>query len=194
MKAGDLIFSFIGSEDNAISAVTEGFRGGRVNHMGAVVLSGSTLSVLEAYPPKVQLAELHEFLRRSHNAAGQPRYMLGRLVEPNDRLITKAISYGLEQREVPYDYRYLTDQVALYCSELIVDMFKFANDGKEFFLEAPMSFRDLLTGEPHPFWVSYYAQLGMSVPTGEPGSNPGAISLDHRLNIYDVVGAIPGYQ
>ncbi|NSZ03172.1 hypothetical protein G6M70_11280 [Agrobacterium tumefaciens] len=194
MKAGDLIFTFIGSDDNAISAVTEGFRGGRVNHMGAVVSSGSTLSVLEAYPPKVQLAELDEFIRRSHDATGQPRYMLGRLDEPNGRLIKKAISYGLKQRNVPYDYRYLTDQVALYCSELIVDMFKFANDGKEFFLETPMSFRDIFTGEPHPVWVAYYAQFGMDVPTGEPGSNPGAISLDGRLEIYDVVGAIPGYQ
>lgn len=98
------------------------------------------------------------------------------------------------QRDIPYDYRYLTDQIALYCSELVVDMFKYANEGNEFFPEVPMSFRDKTTREVHPFWLDYYARLGMTVPAGEPGSNPGAISLDPKVQIYDVLGYIPGYE
>jgi hypothetical protein len=34
----------------------------------------------------------------------------------------------------------------------------------------------------------------MEVPDGEPGSNPGDISKDSRLDVYDVVGDITGYQ
>lgn len=79
MKTGDLIFSFIGSEHNAISAVTEGYRGARVNHMGVVIASGSTLLVLEAYPPDVGLTDLNVFLARSEDLHKRPRYMVGRL-------------------------------------------------------------------------------------------------------------------
>lgn len=69
---------------------------------------------------------------------------------------------------MPYDDRYLTDEDALYCSELIVDMFKSANGGVEFFPEAPMSFRDIETGELHDYWVRHYNDyFGMPVPTGE---------------------------
>lgn len=57
-----------------------------------------------------------------------------------------------------------------------------------------MSFRDELTGEIHPTWEQYYAYFGLLVPEGEPGSNPGDISKDPRIEIYDVIGNIPGYS
>jgi hypothetical protein len=104
------------------------------------------------------------------------------------------MAYGLQQRDIPYDRRYLTDEAALYCSELIVDMFKAANDDVAFFEESPMSFRDTETGELHEYWIRYYDYFGMEVPDGEPGSNPGDISKDSRLDVYDVVGDITGYQ
>lgn len=193
MRNGDLIFSFIGPSDNAISAVTEGFRGARVNHMGVIVEVDQALFVLEAYPPKVTSSDLDEFVSRSADAAGNPRFMVGRVHQMYSNLVHSAVMYGLAQREVPYDVRYLTDQAALYCSELVVDMFKFANVGNEFFQEQPMSFSDTKSGQIHPFWTAYYKRLGIPVPAGEPGSNPGGISRDLKLYIYDVVGEIPGF-
>src|SRR5688572_13665357 len=62
---GDLVFSQIGSDANAISAVTEGYRGARVNHMGVVVKNHKGFFVLEAYPPEVRVTQLDVFLRRS---------------------------------------------------------------------------------------------------------------------------------
>jgi hypothetical protein len=42
--------------------------------------------------------------------------------------------------------------------------------------------------------LAYYGALGMPVPEGDPGSNPGDISKDPRLVVYEVVGNIPGMQ
>lgn len=192
---GDLIFSQIGTSENAISAVTEGFRGASVNHMGIVVINHKGTFVLEAFPPEVRVTQIEVFLRRTSDPLnGKKRFIVSRLVAPFQHLIPAAVTYGLNQRDVPYDALYLTNTSALYCSELIVDMFRFANHGNEFFEEKPMSFRDLVTGETHPSWVEYYAKFGMDVPEGLPGSNPGTISKDSRLKLIEVQGPPSGYN
>lgn len=193
METGDLIFSFVGAEENAISDVTEGYCGARVNHMG--VLSQTTLGlfVLEAFPPEVRLTHYEVFARRAKGIDGAPRIMVGRLKSEFGHFVPSAMEYGIKQRNIPYDQLYLTGEQALYCSELVVDMFKHANNGAEFFRERPMSFRDNETGEIHPTWTNYYAYFGMEVPEGKPGSNPGDISKDDRLSILHVEGRIPGY-
>ncbi|MDJ0931921.1 hypothetical protein [Breoghania sp.] len=48
MQTGDFIFSAIGREDNAISAVTEGFHGARLNHMGVIEVAPRGVFVLES--------------------------------------------------------------------------------------------------------------------------------------------------
>ncbi|WP_029059890.1 YiiX/YebB-like N1pC/P60 family cysteine hydrolase [Stappia stellulata] len=192
MQDGDLAFSVIGSADNAISAVTSGYRGARVNHMGVVVATHHGTFVLEAFPPEVRLTKFEVFSRRSQTENGEPRLLFGRLKAPHRHLIDDALRYGIEQRNIPYDQLYLTGEGALYCSELVVDMFRHANEGTPFFPERPMSFRDSTTGEIHTDWVAYYAYFGMTVPSGEPGSNPGDISKDPRLEIYLATGPIPG--
>lgn len=191
---GDFVFSVVGRNDNAISAVTEGYRGARVNHMGIVVQNSIGNFVLEAFPPEVRLTKIEVFTRRSKGAAGLPRLMFGRLDSDHQPLTVPAIRYGIGQRNTPYDQLYLTGEGALYCSELVVDMFKYANGGQPFFEEQPMRFRNPETGEAHQDWIDYYEYFGMAVPEGEPGSNPGAISLDERLEIYRTTGPIPGLR
>jgi hypothetical protein len=161
--------------------------------MGVLVNTHHGSFVLDAFPPEVRLTNLEVFTRRSNDDEGSPRMMLGRLKGQHHHLIGPAIAYGIKQRNIPYDQLYLTNEAALYCSELVVDMFRHANDGASFFPETPMSFRDIQTGEIHPTWQHYYAYYGMPVPEGQPGSNPGEISLDSKLEIYDVIGSIPGY-
>jgi hypothetical protein len=194
MRTGDLVFSMIGSADNAISAVTTGYRGARVNHMGVIVNNPYGSFVLEAFYPEVRLTKFEVFSRRSHNETGEARLLLGRLVEGHQNLIGDAISHGISRRDTPYDHLYLTGENALYCSELVVDMFKYANGGVPFFEERPMSFRDTATGELHPAWIDCYAYFGMDVPEGEPGSNPGDISRDVRIGFYAAIGPIPGFS
>ncbi|PTQ20982.1 hypothetical protein CWO14_05765 [Vibrio splendidus] len=194
MKTGDLIFTQIGSSVNAISSVTEGFKGARVNHVGVVVENSFGIYVLEAYYPEVRLTNIKTHIRRSKDNNNNPRYMLGRLRTEYHQLIPTAIEHGLNQRNLPYDHLYLTGESALYCSELVVDMFKSANSGVEFFTENPMSFRDTETGEIHAQWISYYKYFGMKVPELEPGSNPGDLSKDSRIHVYDIEGDISGYK
>jgi Permuted papain-like amidase enzyme, YaeF/YiiX, C92 family len=192
---GDLVFSQIGTDANAISAVTEGFKGARVNHMGVVVENPKGMFILEAFPPEVRVTQIDVFLRRSADPLnGRQRYLVSRLKAAHRHLIASSIKYGLNQRNIPYDDLYLTDSAALYCSELVVDMFRYANGGQEFFPEHAMSFRDLATGEIHPIWIEYYAKFGMEVPEGQPGSNPGTISKDSRLDLVTVQGPPAGYS
>lgn len=194
MNTGDLIFSYIGSGGNPISSVTEGYRGARVNHVGIIIKNTFGTYVLEAFPPEVRMTHLDVFTRRSRDQNEKPRLMIASLKNAHLDLITPAIQYGLTQRDIPYDQLYLTGEGALYCSELIVDMFKHANDGSEFFSEEPMSFLNNQTGEIHDDWVAYYAYFGTEVPQGQTGSNPGGISLDSKIEVYKVIGEIPGYM
>lgn len=193
MRSGDLVFSFKGSRVGAIAAVEAGYRGARFNHMGVVVETPFGAFILEAFPPEVRLTAYPVFARRHAGANGVPRLMFARLKPAHAGLIPTALAYGLAQRDVPYDERYLTDEAALYCSELVVDMFKHANGGAAFFAETPMSFSDPATGEILQHWIEHYADFGMPVPEGQPGSHPGEISLDPRLDIISVQGDIPGY-
>lgn len=194
VEHGDFVFTQIGTPANAISAVTEGYQGARVNHVGVVLHNSKGLFVLEAFPPEVRVTQIEVFLRRSSDLEGKPRYLVGRLEATYRYLIPKAVAHGLMLRDTPYDQLYLTDESTLYCSELVVDMFKVANGGAPFFQEHPMNFRDLVTGEIHPAWVEYYARFGMPVPDKQPGSNPGDLSKDARLSIVLVSGKITGYR
>ena len=194
METGDLLFTQTGSDENMISAVTEGFRGARPDHMGVVVQTDLGLYVLEAYPPEVRLNPLSVFLTNSSYNNSGPRYLAGRLIEEFRYFIPAAIEYGIERRNTPYDRLFMPDAKELYCSELVVDMFFHANGNKTFFVEEPMSFRDLKSGLIHPHWVNYYRGYGLNVPDGEPGSNPGDISLDKKIEIYDVVGPLVGLR
>ena len=195
IQHGDFLFSQIGTDSNAISAVTEGYRGARLNHMGIVVENQWGVFVLEAFPPEVRVTQIDVFLRRSADPVdARHRYITARLLEPYRKLLPSAIRYGLKKRNIPYDTLYLTDAAALYCSELIVDMFRYANDGVEFFVEKPMSFRDLATDQIHPAWIDYYAKFGMPVPEGQPGSNPGDLSKDSRIEVVQVEGPPAGYS
>ena len=160
--------------------------------MGVLVKVQGSDWVLEAFPPKVMMTPLASFLDRSKNGAGKERYLVGRLRPQWQSLIPAAIAYGRQHLGIPYDNRFLTDEEHLYCSELVVDMFKAANGGQEFFKERPMSFVDPATGEISTAWVNYYHFFGMDVPQGAPGSNPGDISSDTHVDIVAAVGPISG--
>ena len=90
----------------------------------------------------------------------------------------------------PYDGRYGPDDSAIYCSELVVDAFWLANGRVPFFPESPMRFSDPETGEVLDFWINYYALFGETVPEGEPGSNPGDLSLSPKLQVIRQLGSL----
>lgn len=69
-----------------------------------------------------------------------------------------------------YDTRFLPDNEELYCTELVQNSYLDAS-GKEVFESKPMNFL-ASDGTMPPYWEWLFAQIGMEVPQGVPGTNP----------------------
>jgi hypothetical protein len=57
------------------------------------------------------------------------------------------------------------------------------NGGKPVFELEPMTFKDPQTGQTLPTWQEYFEKLGVDIPEGKPGINPGGISCSTALTI-----------
>ncbi len=77
---------------------------------------------------------------------------------------------------------------AYYCSELIYEIFLVANDQVPVFELQPMTFKDPDTGQTLAAWEKYFSDLGVSIPEGQPGINPGGISRSDALTIVYAYG------
>ena len=75
---------------------------------------------------------------------------------------------------LPYDFVFLPDNGAIYCSELVQLSFV-DRSGKPVFSPIPMSFHDE-SGKITPYWADFYARRALDVPEGKPGTNPHEMS------------------
>ncbi|WP_172795617.1 YiiX/YebB-like N1pC/P60 family cysteine hydrolase [Paludibacter jiangxiensis] len=184
VKEGDIVFQHLngGELGRAIDKVTRGYRGRDYNHCGLVVRVGDSLIVVEAIGKNVHLTTIKEFEGR----CSETDLLVGRLKPKFSSLIVKAEKAALALQGVPYDDYFEMDNGRLYCSELIYEAFKMANDGKPFFVLKPMTFKDPDTGKLFPSWVEYYKNLNFSIPQGKPGINPGLLSHSSRLILISV--------
>lgn len=180
LKAGDLIFQNLacGPLCDAINAVTQGYRGNKFSHMGMVYLRNDSVLIIEASGKDVHLTPLSKFLSKS----AFPHYV-GRLKPAYRSLIPSALSFSMQQMGTPYDDQYLYGNGKYYCSELIYDSFKAANQDKPFFQLFPMTYKEPGSHQFFPVWKAYFDHLGMEVPEGKPGCNPGGISLSDKIDI-----------
>jgi hypothetical protein len=184
-KEGDILFQdgACGDFCDAIRKVTSGYEGMGFSHNGLLVKEGKDWMVLEAISSGVTLTPLDTFLLRSINDEGQPKVIVGRLKEPHRPLIPDAIMVGKSMIGKPYDHAFDFFNDAYYCSELIHVAFMKANLGHPVFEVSPMTFKDPDTQDLFPVWETYFDDLGVPVPEGEPGLNPGSMSLDPSLEI-----------
>lgn len=180
LLAGDLIFQNLacGPLCDAINAVTQGYQGNKFSHMGMVYLRNDSVLIIEASGKDVHLSTLSKFLSGSQF----PHYV-GRLKPAYRKLIPQALLFSMRQMGVPYDNQYLYGNGKYYCSELIYDAFKSANHDKPFFKMFPMTYKVPGSDSFFPVWKSYFDQLKMEVPEGQPGCNPGGISLSVKIDI-----------
>jgi len=180
LQDGDLIFQDMdcGPLCDAIEAVTEGYNGNDFSHMGMVYHRNDTIFVIEAAGNAVRLSTLEKFSKNTK----KPMYV-GRLKKQYHKLIKPAIAFSLKQMGVPYDDEYVYDNGSYYCSELIYDAFKEANNGTPFFQLLPMTYKQPGTNEFFPAWINYYKQIGKPIPEGQPGCNPGGISVSDKIEI-----------
>ena len=113
--------------------------------------------------------------------------LVGRLKPQFKDLAKNAIGFSMLQMGVPYDDEYVYNNGSYYCSELVYDAFMFANGGKPFFELQPMTYKQPGTDSFFPAWVDYYRSINKNIPEGQPGCNPGGISLSDKIDIVGVV-------
>jgi hypothetical protein len=182
---GDLIFQDLdcGTLCNAIEKVTHGVNGRSFSHIGLVYFSNDTAYVIEAIGKDVHLTLLSNFISRSKDKNGNPKIIVGRLKTTFQKLNASALKFALSQIGTPYDKEFIYNNHKYYCSELIYDSYRSANNNQPFFQLEPMTFKDPANGKTLPVWVKYYHDLKMPVPEGKPGCNPAGISRSDKIEI-----------
>lgn len=192
-EPGDLLFQDLDSGPlcDAIERVTTGFDGTDISHVGIVTDTDSDdLVVIEAVSRGVVSTSLQTFLARSLDAEGRPKVAVGRLDAPHRQLIPSALRHARALVDAPYDKVFAIDNDAYYCSELIYAIFLRANRKRAVFVLQPMTFKDPETGEILGAWERYFSGLGVPVPEGRAGINPGGISRAPAVTVIHVYGEL----
>lgn len=196
LKAGDLLFqdSDCGPFCTSIEKVTFGYQGAKLSHVGMVINNqADNIQIIEAVTAGVVITPLEEFLDRSRDSQGNSKVIVGRVDENHRALIPYAIDFAQGKLGLAYDEIFDISNNKYYCSELIYDAFKYAHGDIPLFFLKPMTFVDPDTGITFPIWADYYKALGVDIPEGEPGLNPGGISLSKYIDIVHVYGIPDGY-
>ena len=195
LQKGDLLFQLRsgGELEYAISRVFAGYNGMLLNHVAVYCGDGDNGGqVIEAIMPKVRSVSLEHFLQRSvMDTSGRHCVVHARLLPEFQHLAEKAVEFALRQLDEPYDSQYTNSGKSWYCSELVIEAWRFANDGRFVFPQTPMGFRDMATGELIPFWIEHFKASNRSVPEGEPGSHPALLSCSEKIEVIKTIGQLP---
>lgn len=185
LQEGDLLFQDLNCGDlcNAIEAVTDGVNGKNFSHCAIIVKINDSLKVIEAIGDKVQASTITNFFARSGDTNIIKNITVARINDTDEKLIPQATSFIKKQINQPYDDEFILNNGKWYCSELLFEAFKNANNNKEYFNLNPMTFKDPKTKQFFSAWVDYYKSLNKEIPEGKLGLNPGSISLSKKLVI-----------
>lgn len=188
LQEGDLLFQNLDCGDlcDAIETVTEGINGKDFSHCAIVVKINDTLKVVEAIGSEVQVNSVASFFSRSSDTASIRNITIARVKQQYENLIPAATRYAIQQIGQPYDDEFLLNNGKWYCSELLYESYKEANNRKEFFALQPMTFKDPKTKAFFPAWINYYKELNKEIPEGLQGINPGLISLSKKIEIKEI--------
>ena len=147
--------------------------------------------------PEIKTTSVDYFIKKSvSDSYGRPCVLHARVKSELRHLTDNAVSFVKDKVSQPYDNQYSgekkgKDKKGWYCSELILEAFRHANDGRFVFPQTPMGFRDLETGDLFPYWIELYKKAGKPIPEGEPGSHPALLSCSEKLDILEIVGQMP---
>ena len=173
---GDLLFC-AQVKGNNITDVTQGVGGMKIDHVAIFHRQGGRTFALEAIHSGVGLTPIDSFMaRREAVLAVRLRDTLG---------VARSVERALGFIGRPYDFNFMPDDSAFYCSELVQKCYRDSR-GELVFKPIPMSFHDQ-SGRITPYWHDYYARQGLQVPEGEPGSNPGDLSRSAAICILGIV-------
>lgn len=173
---GDLLFC-AQEKGNNITDVTQGVGGMKIDHVAIFHRQDGRTFALEAIHSGVGLTPIDSFMaRREAVLAARLRDTIG---------VARSVERALEFIGRPYDFNFMPDDSAFYCSELVQKCYRDSR-GELVFKPIPMSFHDK-SGRITPYWHDYYARQDLQVPEGEPGSNPGDLSRSAAICILGIV-------
>ena len=170
LRDGDLLFVVV-SEENPITEVTRQASAPSIDHVGIYHLHEGRPMVIEANTSGVVETPFEDFMQEG------ACLLVGRVSNHPD--IAQSLRNAHDYLGKPYDFIYMPDDEAIYCSELVLRSFV-DRDGNPIFHPVAMSFHDQ-QGEITPYWKDYYSRRSLDVPEGKDGSNPSELS--RRANI-----------
>ena len=162
---GDLLF-VVAPSANAITEVTQGKNTMPIDHVAIYFRREGKPMVIEAIYEGVVERPLEAFLQKERMV------LVGRIKGSWDP--TTTLRNARRYLGLPYDFVFLPDNGAIYCSEL-VQLSYVDRAGRPIFSTIPMSFHDE-SGKITPYWTDFYARRALDVPEGKPGTNPNEMS------------------
>lgn len=155
-------------KERAISAVVEGWSGHPITHVSIMM---DRDEVIEAVPSGVRTQTWPSFLHRLKKE-GHQYVILG--TPPSQALpqVSEALVWLRSQDSLPYNHTFLDSGTGWYCSQLAEAFYRRAGMSPGGLPTSPLNFLSPETQDLHPFWTSYYEDLGLQVPQGQPGSHP----------------------
>ena len=186
LRNGDLIFVGLpvgynaetGSMDEAISSATGETGALNLIHVAIAEVKADSIWIIDAtIAHGVDRHPLDTFLRDFSLPDGSyPEFIVKRVKGVDaDAAVERAKTFCGRA----YDTRFLPNNDELYCSELVQNCYLDAA-GRPIFESEPMNFK-APDGTMPPYWEWLFAQLGMAVPQGVPGTNPQKMSEAKRL-------------
>ena len=173
---GDLLFC-AKEASNPITEVTQGVSGMKIDHVAIVHKQVNKTYALEAIHKGVTLTPIDSFMARRETVVAARRCdTLG---------VAQSVERALSFLGRPYDFNFMPSDSAFYCSELVQKNYRYS-DGQLVFKPIAMSFHDK-TGKITDYWKEYYGRQGLTVPEGEPGSNPGDLSRSRAIQILGII-------
>ncbi len=173
LRPGDLLFY----RDTAGMGAAVRESTGEYTHVALVESVGDTVWIIDA-TQKYGVSR-RPFLRKRNDMRPYPDiYRVEHGCYNIDSVLSRARSFVGQT----YDNAFLPDNGALYCSELIYEVFldDCSAKGRHLFETKPMNWRDK-EGKIPQYWQEHFKKLEMEVPEGVPGTNPTDMSRSPLL-------------
>ncbi|MBO4768981.1 MAG: hypothetical protein J5495_05555 [Bacteroidales bacterium] len=189
VKAGDLLFVAIPADyqlEDISEAIAQSTGKGELNYIHTAILDVDSAGVwvLDAtIKHGVDRHPLDTFLVDFTLKDGTyPELEVWRLNDNSEA--PKYVSNATTHIGLPYDFTFLADNDAYYCTELVYDSYV-TSTGEHLFNTVPMNFA-LPDGTMPAYWEQLFGLLGREIPQGEPGTNPQMMRDEpaiHKVNV-----------
>lgn len=183
VQHGDLVFvdTRCGPMCDAITAVTSSKYELSLSHVGIFAISEQDSFIVEATGAGVVTTSWADF-KAKHNK----ELFVGRMKAPfnTKSYLDKVVQFCVAQLGKSYDDFFVMDSEMYYCSELIYEATKSANNDVDVFELHPMTFKKPNSNKFDKGWKQYFKKLNIPIPEGELGINPGGMTLSPHLDFY----------